>query len=361
MEAGPAAWRKLRPLQVVTGARMAAIDGRTQSEWAVPGSVLMENAGANAYAAVRDHLWAGASAAGPLVFVAGRGNNGGDALVMARHARNGGAHEVMVVLAGGEPRPGAAADNLAACRALGIPVVTGDDARAAIASATWIFDGITGTGLRAELAAPLAAVVARINAAPGKVVAIDLPSGLRDGYRSGPLVRATATVTMGLPKRCLYLPAVRTGVGEVLVVAVGFPRVLLTDPANGCDLLTGDLLADLLPAAAVDAHKGTRGHVGVFAAAPGTTGAGAVGLHGGGARRGGTGHPVCRCSDLRAGGAGGAFHHVPQSRRYRRAGLAAPAGASPSAAGGTGLGRQRRAARLARRITGGAAVRRAGR
>jgi NAD(P)H-hydrate epimerase len=234
----------------------------------------MENAGANAYAAVRDHLWAGASAAGPLVFVAGRGNNGGDALVMARHARNGGANDVVVVLAGGEPRPGAAADNLAACRALGIPVVTGDDARAAIASATWIFDGITGTGLRAELAAPLAAVVARINAAPGKVVAIDLPSGLRDGYRSGPLVRATATVTMGLPKRCLYLPAVRTGVGEVLVVAVGFPRVLLTDPANGCDLLTGDLLADLLPAAAVDAHKGTRGHVGVFAAAPGATGAG---------------------------------------------------------------------------------------
>ena len=274
-EAGSAVWRNLRPLQVVTGARMAAIDGRTQSEWAVPGSVLMEVAGANAYGAVRNHLWAGATATGPLVFVAGRGNNGGDALVMARHARNGGANDVVVVLAGGEPRPGgAAAGNLAACRALGIPVVTGHDARAAIAAATWIFDGITGTGLRAELAAPLADVVARINAAAGRVVAIDVPSGLRDGYRSGPLVRAAATVAMGLPKRCLYLPAVRTAVGEVLVVAVGFPRALLTDPANGCDLLTGDLLPDLLPAAPVDAHKGTRGHVGVLAAAPGTTGAG---------------------------------------------------------------------------------------
>ena len=274
-QVGPAAWRNLRPLRVVTGARMAAIDRRAQSEWALPGNVLMENAGANAYAAVHAHLWAGSTAPGPLVFVAGRGNNGGDALVMARHARNGGASEVVVVLAAGEPRPGGPpAANLAACRALGIQVAVGQDADAAIAAARWIFDGITGTGLRAELAAPAAAVVERINAAPGKVVAIDVPSGLRDGYRGGPLVRATATVTIGLPKRCLYLPTARTAAGEVLVVAAGFPRALLTDPAAGCDLLTDDLLSDLLPAAAVDAHKGTRGHVAVFAASPGTTGAG---------------------------------------------------------------------------------------
>ena len=274
-EAGSAAWRNLRPLRVATGARMAAIDQRAQREWALPGGVLMENAGANAYAAVRAHLWAGSTAPGPLVFVAGRGNNGGDALVMARHAHNGGADGVMVVLAAGEPRPGgSAAANLAACRALGIPVVTGRKAAAAIAAASWIFDGITGTGLRAELAAPLAESVARINAAAGRVVAIDVPSGLRDGYRGGPLVRAAATVTMGLPKRCLYLPPARAAAGEVLVVAVGFPRALLADPDIGCDLLTDDLLPALLPPAAVDSHKGTRGHLGVFAAAPGTTGAG---------------------------------------------------------------------------------------
>ena len=274
-QTGPAAWRNLRPLRVATGAAMAAIDRRAQSEWALPGSVLMENAGANAYAAVRANLWAGCAATGPLVFVAGRGNNGGDALVMARHASNGGAGDVVVVLAAGEPRPGGApAANLAACRALGIPVAVGADADAAIAAAAWIFDGITGTGLRAELAAPAAAIVERINAAPGKVVAIDVPSGLGDGYRGGPLVRACATVTIGLPKRCLYLPAARTAAGEVLVVAAGFPRALLTDSAVGCDLLTAELLSDLLPAAAIDAHKGTRGHVAVFAASPGTTGAG---------------------------------------------------------------------------------------
>ena len=261
-QVGSAAWRNLRPLRVATGAAMAAIDRRAQSEWALAGSVLMENAGANAYAAVRADLWAGCAAPGPLVFVAGRGNNGGDALVMARHASNGGADDVVVVLAAGEPRPGGApAANLAACRALGIPVAAGPDADAAIAAAAWIFDGITGTGLRAELAAPAAAVVERINAAPGKVIAIDVPSGLRDGYRSGPLVRANATVTIGLPKRCLYLPVTRTAAGEILVVAAGFPRPLLTDPAAGCDLLATDLLSDLLPAAAIDAHKGTRGHV----------------------------------------------------------------------------------------------------
>ena len=268
-------WRDLRPLRVATGTQMAAIDRRAQAEYAIPGRVLMENAGANAFAAVHERLWEGSPPAGPLVFVAGRGNNGGDALVMARHARNSGAGEVVVVLAGGEPRDGgSAAGNLAACRALGIPVATDHAGSAAIAAASWIFDGITGTGLRAELAGSLAAMVEQINAATGRVVAIDVPSGLTDGYQGGPLVRAAATVTMGLPKRCLYLPAVRTAVGEVLVVAVGFPRTLLADPAIGCDLLTGDLLPRLLPAAPVDAHKGSRGHVGVFAAAPGTSGAG---------------------------------------------------------------------------------------
>ena len=105
------------------------------------------------------------------------------------------------------------------------------------------------------------------------MVAIDVPSGLHDGYDGGPLVRADATVTMGLPKRCLYLPGVRTAVGAILVVAVGFPRELLVEPALGCHLLTADLLPGLLPGAAPDAHKGTRGHVAVFAGAPGTTGA----------------------------------------------------------------------------------------
>ncbi len=276
VEAGSAAWRALRPLAVVTGAQMAEIDHRAQSEWALPGAILMENAGANAYAAVRAHLWGShpAGAPGTLAFVAGRGNNGGDALVMARHAHLAGAERAVVVLAAGEPRGGTAtAANLAACRALSIPVLAGEPGGAALRRAAWIFDGITGTGLRSALAGPPAAAVERINAAPGAVVAIDVPSGLHDGYDGGPLVRADATVTMGLPKRCLYLPGVRTAVGAILVVAVGFPRELLADRALGCHLLTGDLLPGLLPGVAPDAHKGTRGHVAVFAAAPGTTGA----------------------------------------------------------------------------------------
>ena len=274
VEAGSAAWRGLRPLAVVTGAQMADIDRRAQSDWALPGAILMENAGANAYAAVRTHLWRGAGAPGTLAFVAGRGNNGGDALVMARHAHLAGSDEAVVVLAGGEPRGGtAAAANLAACRALGIAVVAGAEGGAALRRAAWIFDGITGTGLRSALAEPLAAVVEQVNAAPGHVVAIDVPSGLHDGYDGGPRVRAAATVTMGLPKRCLYLPAARTAVGPILVVAVGFPPALLAGPASGCHLLSEDLLPGMLPDAAPDAHKGTRGHVAVFAAAPGTTGA----------------------------------------------------------------------------------------
>ena len=289
-EVGVAAHRGLRPLPVVTSAEMAEIDRRARAEYALPGAVLMENAGANAYAAVRERLWGGSlpgatamgsvsagAATAPLVFLAGRGNNGGDALVMARHAHAGSATDVTVVVVNGEPRPGTpAADNLAACRALGMPILAWDEARAAasraLQRAAWIFDGIAGTGLSGELSGAPAEVVGEVNAAPGRVVAIDVPSGLGDGYRGGPLVRAVATVTMGLPKRCLYLPAARTAVGEILVVAVGFPRPLLAG-TGACELLTEDLLPGLLPPIPPDAHKGTRGHVAAFAAAPGTTGA----------------------------------------------------------------------------------------
>ena len=271
-------------MKIVDAETMARIDIRSTTEYGIASADLMEAAGRQGYDRMREAVWAGAAPAGTLVFAAGRGANGGDAFVMARHARLDGA-DVAVVLASARPPEGSdAAVNLAACDGLGIPCTSWpDDPRSAerlVASASWVFDGIAGTGLRGPLRAPLDGLAAVLNASPGRRVAIDVPSGLGDGYRDGwPVVHADWTLTVGLPKACLYLPRARRHCGRILVVQPGFPAELLDDPAIRCELLDHGSFRGLLGPLPVDAHKGDRGHLAVFAGAPGTSGAAWLAAH----------------------------------------------------------------------------------
>jgi ADP-dependent NAD(P)H-hydrate dehydratase / NAD(P)H-hydrate epimerase len=271
-------------VKIVDAETMARIDTRSTAEYGIASADLMEAAGLQAYRRVRETLAAGSAPAGLLVFVAGRGANGGDAFVMARHAHLDGA-DTAVVLAAAKPAPGTdAAANLASCDGLGISCTSWPDekdrAERLIASAAWIIDGIAGTGLRGPLRAPLDALVAALNAARGRRVAIDVPSGLGDGYRDGwPVVDAECTLTMGLPKACLYLPRARRHCGMILVVQPGFPAPLLEDPAIRCELISDQSFRGMMRPVPAEAHKGDRGHLAVFAGAPGTSGAAWLAAH----------------------------------------------------------------------------------
>jgi len=85
-------------------------------------------------------------------------------------------------------------------------------------------------------------------------------------------VEAELTLTIGLPKLCLYLPLVRPFCGQIAVVPGIFPRELTEAPDIPGQMLDEEVLRDLLPLPR-DAHKGRRGHLAVFAGAEGTTGA----------------------------------------------------------------------------------------
>ncbi len=265
-------------MRVVSSAEMAEIDRLTQAEYSIPGIVLMENAGANAFRALLDQ-----GLREPVVFAAGKGNNGGDAFVMARHAQLAGIKRLAVILAAGRPREGSEpALNLASCRALGIGVIGFEEraARARLQEAAWIVDGVAGTGLTGPLRAPLDRVVRAINRAPGKRAAVDVPSGLRDGWVAAePVVHADVTLTMGLPKRCLYLPQARALCGRIRVVDVGFPPALLEAAHLRGELLAAADLDRLVPPLAPDTYKNRRGHLAVFAGSPGTTGAAWLAAH----------------------------------------------------------------------------------
>jgi NAD(P)H-hydrate epimerase len=266
-------------VKIVSSEAMARIDSRTQAEFAFPSMLLMEDAGVKAWAILRRLAWGGRRPRGRLVFVAGSGNNGGDAFVMARQAAVQHVEPLTIVLAGGRPARGSdPGRNLAACDALGIETidwpVQPDLVMSRIAEASWILDGIAGTGIKGALRQPLSDLVRCINQSPGRKAALDVPSGVGDGYTSGsPAVRADLTLTMGLPKLCLYLPRARALCGRICVVPVGFPPALVEDSAIAGELLSSRAWKRLAPPIPADTYKNRRGHLAVFAGARGTTGA----------------------------------------------------------------------------------------
>ena len=258
--------------RLVDSAQMSAIDREASERFRIPSPILMENAGLKALDAMQRRIWRRPVPEEPVTIVSGRGNNGGDALVIARQLHAIGARSMTVLLSHGEPAGGSqCAANLAICRALGITVL---DAAEATLDRGWVIDGMAGTGQRGALRGPAAALAERINGSAARVIALDAPSGVGDRFTAGmPAVRAHWTLALELPKRALYLPAARPACGSIIVVPVGFPAAL-TDPGVGTARLLGPAaLPGMLPSVPADAHKGTRGHVAVLAGSAGTAGA----------------------------------------------------------------------------------------
>jgi NAD(P)H-hydrate epimerase len=164
--------------------------------------------------------------------------------------------------------------------------------RAELGDADVVVDALLGTGVRGPATGAIAAAIEAINAAGRPVCALDLPSGLpSDGEApAGPVVRAGVTVTFGLPKLGLVLPAGAAYAGRVEIADLGVPRAWLGEGIRAALLEAADVQA-ALPRRPVDAHKGTYGHLLVVAGSVGKTGAAALVCLG--ALRAGTGLVTC--------------------------------------------------------------------
>lgn len=267
-------------MKVVDSGRMAAIDREAQRSFAIPEIVLMEDAGRGIFESVRDIVWNGAPPRGPVVFLCGRGNNGGDALVVARHCRLAGINDLAVVLGAGEPPAEKPAGlHLKIVRSMGIRVLdyTGSESRQAqalIKRSHWLIDGLLGTGLSGEVRSPMSRLIRLCNEASAFRIAVDIPSGIGDAYRHGYIAyRADCTLTVQVPKLCLYLPYARGYCGTIHTIAGVFPPQLLETEDIPGRLIDRSLKQRLLVPLNPETHKGGRGHVAVFAGSEGTTGA----------------------------------------------------------------------------------------
>lgn len=208
----------------------AEADRRASRELAIPSLVLMENAGAGA-ARVAMERWNLLGSTTTLL--AGPGQNGGDAYVVARHLAVAGANVRILALADarGSLAGGDAGTNLGACRAMGLPLAeirTEADVGAwapCLATSEILVDGLFGTGLARPLEGPAGALVDAVNASGRPVLALDVPSGLDcdTGLPLGRCVRAAVTVTFLARKIGFDRPGSEAWTGEVVVCPIGAP------------------------------------------------------------------------------------------------------------------------------------------
>ena len=209
------------------------VDRLAIEDYGVPGVVLMENAGAGA-ARLLESFGIG----GPVVIVCGKGNNGGDGFVMARHLDLAG-HAVRLLLA---CRPdeirGDAAMNLAITARSGLVIeclaAAGQAAwEQRLSAAAWIVDALLGTGASGAPTGAVATAIAATNAVrargSSRVLAVDLPSGLDcdTGTAAGECVRADATATFVARKRGFDAAGAASLTCAVHVIGIGAPRAVL--------------------------------------------------------------------------------------------------------------------------------------
>jgi ADP-dependent NAD(P)H-hydrate dehydratase / NAD(P)H-hydrate epimerase len=269
-------------VQVATASEMRNIDQRTIEVYRVPSIVLMEHAGIQLLRFMQTRL-SGLERC-HVTIVTGRGNNGGDGFVLARHLWHLGINTRILLLAPRRRLRGDARRAYEMAQAFGVPML------ACTTSQTWrravstlrdtdiVVDAMLGTGLNKPPTGLYAEAIETLNAIQKPIVAVDIPSGLSAdaGSLPGAYVQATYTVTFALPKRGLLLYPAAAAVGELHIVDIGIPAPAIEAEGIPVALLEQNAIRRMLPHRRRDAHKGSHGHLLIVAGSLGKSGAGVL-------------------------------------------------------------------------------------
>ena len=208
-----------------------AIDRRAIEEFGVSGLVLMENAGRGC-ADLLDQL----GVDGPVLVCCGKGNNGGDGFVIARHLDIRGYPVTIWLCCQPTALRGDAAANFDIVRRSGIAIrildASQDDAiHGELDAAAWCVDALLGTGASGEPRGAVANVIHLLNLSENSKLAVDHPSGLDcdSGDPATNTVRADHTCAFVAPKTGFANPAATPYLGQIHVVDIGAPRCLIDE------------------------------------------------------------------------------------------------------------------------------------
>ncbi len=281
-------------MKVATAAQIQAIDREAIEGLGIPSLELMEQAGHQVVGVIAERYVPLSSRR--VVVVCGRGNNGGDGLVVARHLLNAGCPTDVVLLSRPEDLSGDALTNYQRLQdPHGHHIFEAPDEEALAKHAhhldqsDLLVDAIFGTGLNAPAAGSYAEAIRLMNASGKPIVAVDIPSGLSADTATiiGEHIHADCTVTFGLPKLAHVLYPSARYVGELTVADIGFPEALIAKAPISTSLITPEQLRRAFAPRDPEAHKGTYGHLLVVSGSVGKAGACVLACRG--ALRGGAG------------------------------------------------------------------------
>lgn len=263
------------------GADRSAIEGM-----GIPSLDLMERAGGGIAMAVKEFIEEGA---GPVIITCGRGNNGGDGLVVARLLAGEGQDVQVWLAADPEELSGDAEVNWNRLLEEG-PQLTGEVELLPMGSesmdvgalarewgkATAVVDALLGTGAGGPPRPPIDTLITAMNLCGRPVVAVDIPSGVDadSGEVPGVATLATVTVTMAYPKLGLLLYPGREHAGRIQIVDIGIPPEAVERKGVSLELLDHRWALLRLPTRPHDSHKGHYGRVVAVAGSAGMMGAG---------------------------------------------------------------------------------------
>jgi len=267
-------------MKVATAEQMQELDRKTIETYRIPGVVLMENAGRGTTEAISSFF--------PdlqrrkVVIFAGKGNNGGDGFVIARYLLNRNVAVKVYLLADPNVLRGDAEINFQAFKRMKgevIPVPSSMEfqkVKKDLERFDLIIDGIFGTGLDAEVRGYYREVINHLNSLQKPIVAVDIPSGLdaNTGKPLGTAVRATLTVTFGLPKTGHLVSPGVDYVGQLKVIDISIPKILIEEEKIHTHLLDEEgIRKGLSVPRRADTNKSDYGHLLVLAGSVGKTGA----------------------------------------------------------------------------------------
>jgi hydroxyethylthiazole kinase-like uncharacterized protein yjeF len=277
-------------MKALTAEEMREVDRLTTERLGIASLQLMETAGRRAANCFAERMREAGLHSPAISVLCGKGNNGGDGFVVARHLYPSGGRVRVYLFAGMDDLRGDAATNFQRWRNLGGEVISIPDQRSwealrsEVGSADVIVDAIFGTGFHGAASGAVGQAIADLNrtsrdataARPALIFAVDTPSGLpsEGGAAEGPVLRAHHTVTFTAPKVGQLVSRDCAAAGALRVVNIGSPVALVEEIGKGLLRWSEpNEFADLPLVRATDGHKGLYGHILVVAGSLGKSGA----------------------------------------------------------------------------------------
>lgn len=210
--------------------QMREVDRAMTEDYGISLVQMMEHAGRHLARLARRRFLGGDVRGAHVSVLAGRGGNGGGALVAARLLASWGAS--VHVLLGNERREFAEVPRHQLDIATRIALPIHDAVESTPEQTDLILDGLIGYGLQGSPRGSSAHRIRWANASGAPILALDVPSGLHadTGVIGDPTIRAAATLMLALPKRGLRVPAAAPYTGELYLADIGVPPSLYVQP-----------------------------------------------------------------------------------------------------------------------------------